>query len=124
MNGKSEKLGMSFSTARARLERDILFDLAMRAGHKCHRCGGEMTRESFSVEHIVPWMQTDDPKKMFFDLDNIAFSHAHCNHKEMVERRRVYADAGERSRAAQRRAWDRLPDKVAQRRARYEKYGY
>ncbi len=38
-----------------------------------------MSRETFSIEHIVPWLDSDDPKGLFFDLNNIAFSHLSCN---------------------------------------------
>lgn len=87
---KSDKLGMSFGTARARLERDLVYKFAIEAGHKCHRCGGDMDRETFSVEHKAPWMRAADPKAAFFDLSNIAFSHTRCNQLEMAERRRRF----------------------------------
>jgi len=45
-----------------------------------------MTRENFTIEHKVPWLDSEDPVKMFFDLDNIAFSHHKCN---VAERRHV-----------------------------------
>lgn len=85
---KSRKLGMSFGTARDRLERDLLFSLATKLGETCYRCGGELTRDTFSVEHKAPWMQAENPKQSFFDLDNVAFSHVRCNQLDMVSRRR------------------------------------
>ena len=84
---KSRLLGMSFATARARLDRDILFMLAVTAGHKCYRCGGELSRDTFSVDHKDNWSLAEDPVKAFFSLENIAFSHQHCNTKEMSDRR-------------------------------------
>lgn len=86
---KSELLGMSFGTAKSRLDRDLLFNLAVSAGHKCSRCGKDLTREDFSVDHISPWMRAEDPKAAFFDPKNIAFSHHHCNTMEMIERKRI-----------------------------------
>ncbi len=76
---KSLALGMSISTARVRLERDILYMLAVSQGHKCYRCGTDMPRDNFSVEHKEPWLNAEDPKATFFDLNNIAFSHHTCN---------------------------------------------
>lgn len=76
---KTQILGVNFSTARARLERDLLFKLATDAGHRCHRCQEALTRDNFSVDHKVNWSTSPDPKAMFFDLENIAFSHHRCN---------------------------------------------
>lgn len=70
---------MNPSTASNRLVKDILFRLAVEAGHKCFQCGGELDRSSFSIEHKVPWIDSENPKELFFDLDNIAFSHHKCN---------------------------------------------
>lgn len=79
-NKKSEQLGMNSSTAQARLLRDILFSLVVETGKNvCHHCGGEITRDDFSIEHIEPWLDSDDPKGVFFDLKNISFSHLRCN---------------------------------------------
>ncbi len=78
---KSVKLGMSYSKAAHRLRRKILFTLAKRCGMtKCYRCDEEITDEvSLSVEHKIGWQYSEDPIKMFWDIDNIAFSHKSCN---------------------------------------------
>ena len=76
---KRDQLGMNPSTASNRLVKDLLFKYATAAGHKCHQCGEELTRETFSIEHILPWLDSDDPTSLFFDLDNIAYSHLKCN---------------------------------------------
>lgn len=76
---KKNQLGMNPSTASGRLLKDILFNLAINAGHKCFQCQGDLTRETFSIEHKIPWLDSDDPARLFFDLDNIAFSHHKCN---------------------------------------------
>jgi len=78
---KTQQLGMNPSTASGRLVKDTLFRLVVEAGHKCYRCGGELTRESFSIEHKVPWLDSEEPRGLFFDQDNIAFSHLACNCK-------------------------------------------
>lgn len=116
---KSQKLGMSFVTARYRLDRDLLFKFATQLGHKCHRCGGELTRDTFSVDHIENWSKSDSPVEAFFDLDNIAFSHVHCNSKEMYDRVRKYENKEERRKANNNR---RVYDPV-ERRTRYLRLG-
>lgn len=41
--------------------------------------GEKISRENFSVEHKIPWLDSENPVKLYFDLDNIAFSHLSCN---------------------------------------------
>ncbi|MBK3437474.1 hypothetical protein M1M11_31720 [Pseudomonas azerbaijanoccidens] len=76
---KTDQLGMNPGTASHRLVKDLLYKFVIGAGHKCHRCGEKMLRENFSIEHIEPWMNSPDPRAMFFDLENIAYSHLKCN---------------------------------------------
>lgn len=76
---KHTQLGMNPGTASGRLVKDLLFKFAVEAGHKCHRCGGELVRETFSIEHKEPWLDSEDPVGLFFDLGNVAFSHLKCN---------------------------------------------
>ena len=38
-----------------------------------------MDRETFSIEHKTPWLDSGDPIGLYFDLDNISFSHLSCN---------------------------------------------
>lgn len=80
MNKKTEQLGMSPSTASGRLVKDILWSMICEIGKDaCCKCGFKMARETFSIEHVVPWLDSDDPVGKFFDLKNIAFSHIKCN---------------------------------------------
>lgn len=77
---KKIQLGMNPSTASGRLVKDLLWDLIKKTDqHHCCKCGLEMSRDSFSIEHIIPWLDSDDPVKLFFDLENISFSHHSCN---------------------------------------------
>lgn len=76
---KHKQLGMNPSTASSRLVKDILFKLATEAGYKCFQCSMELTRDTFSIEHMTPWLDSEDPVGMFFDLENVAFSHLSCN---------------------------------------------
>ncbi|WP_285374251.1 hypothetical protein [Pseudomonas sp. lyk4-TYG-107] len=76
---KKTQLGMDPGTASNRLVKDVLFKLLSELKHRCHHCGLEMSRKDFSIEHKVPWLDSDDPVTLFFDLDNVAFSHIGCN---------------------------------------------
>lgn len=72
------QLGMPQGTAMAILRKRLLFSLAKRAGlHLCLRCGREMTVDDFTVDHKEAW--EGKATELFWDLDNIAFSHSRCN---------------------------------------------
>lgn len=84
MNAKQQKdhqLGMSHGSACNRLRKQIMFDLVKRCGlDDCYQCSKKIeTVEELSIEHKTPWLHSDDPVDLFFDLDNIAFSHLKCN---------------------------------------------
>ncbi len=79
MNRYSHQLDMNFSTASNRLIKDLLFDFVTRAGERCFRCKEELTRDNFSVDHKSPWRNSDNPVELFFDLNNISYSHRSCN---------------------------------------------
>lgn len=87
---KKEQLGINPSTASARLVKDILWSLIVETGKdKCCKCGSSMNRETFSIEHIIPWLDSDDPVGLFFSLENISFSHLSCNFSDARRERRV-----------------------------------
>lgn len=72
---------MPFGTAANRLRKAILFDLVCRLGlDVCHHCEKKIEDiDNFSIEHKTPWLDSDDPVGLFFDMENIAFSHLKCN---------------------------------------------
>lgn len=76
---KSKALGMSFSTADYRLKKLILFNLlAKNHENMCFRCGQRIeTADELTVDHKHPWLDVD--VALFWDMDNIAFSHSRCN---------------------------------------------
>ena len=81
-NRKREKqLGMSIGTASNRLRKKILFDLVKKTNQdNCYRCNKKITDISnLTIEHKVRWLDSKNPIELFFDLDNIAFSHSKCN---------------------------------------------
>jgi len=80
---KTKQLGMNPSTAANRLKKSILFSLAKRLDlNWCYQCGAEIENiHRFTIEHKKPWLDSEDPEHLFFDINNIAFSHASCNYK-------------------------------------------
>ena len=74
-------LGLRNGQGANRLLRAMLFRLAQeRCLTVCYRCGQEiLTVDEFSLDHKVAWRSAPDPEAAFFDLDNVAFSHLHCN---------------------------------------------
>jgi hypothetical protein len=82
MDKQHKALGMNPSTARHRLRMDLLFKMATQLGHTCYRCGEPLTRDTFSLDHKVSWVNHKEPLQMFFDTDNVAFSHQSCNYSD------------------------------------------
>ena len=77
--GMSEQLGMPRGTAANRLRKLVLFDVLKRHNENaCYRCSEIIeSAEQLSIEHKQPWEHVD--ARLFWDLDNIAFSHLSCN---------------------------------------------
>ncbi len=80
MDKKSAFLGMSHGTACYRLRKNLMF--AMAHGRKiepvCFRCGESIDSvDDLSIDHKQPWEGVS--VALFWDLDNIAFSHMGCN---------------------------------------------
>ena len=73
---------MDPGTASNRLKKNLLFEFAKRLDlNWCYQCGAEIDcGEDFTIEHKTPWLHSEDPKGLFFDIDNIAFSHKSCNY--------------------------------------------
>ncbi len=81
---KSAHLGMPWGTACNRLRKMVLFDLLQRHGEAtCYKCKQDITTvEELSIEHKQPWEGRDS--ELFWDLNNIAFSHRCCNTTEVL----------------------------------------
>lgn len=81
---KSEQLGMPFGTATAKLRKTILFSLLKKYNENyCYKCCGEIESEKeLSIEHKTPWLYSESPIELFFNMENIAFSHLECNTKD------------------------------------------
>lgn len=74
-------LGMPHGTAVHQLRKLIMFSLIQELGKDvCYRCSEKINGvEDLSIEHKISWQLSTTPVETFFDLDNIAFSHLHCN---------------------------------------------
>ena len=75
------QLGGNYSTLMHHLRKSIMFDLCVQAGQNlCYQCYEPIEDiAEFSIEHKIPWLDSETPRELFFDLDNIAFSHLLCN---------------------------------------------
>jgi hypothetical protein len=78
---KKRQLGMPLGTASGRLKKIIMLDLLRQLDlNYCFQCGAEIcTEKELSIEHKIPYLDSEDPISLFFDLKNIAFSHLSCN---------------------------------------------
>jgi hypothetical protein len=78
---KNNQLGMPFGTASNRLRKMVLFDLLVQSGKNyCFQCNKLIQSvDELSIEHKIPWLDSENPKLLFFDVCNIAFSHLNCN---------------------------------------------
>jgi len=74
---------MDPGTAAHRLRKAILFSFAKRLDlNWCYQGGCEIEDiHRFTIEHKVPWLDSEDPVDLFFNMDNIAFSHDSCNYR-------------------------------------------
>lgn len=101
MDKKQVQLGMNPSTASGRLIKDLLYNFVIESGHVCFRCEMPLTRETFSIEHMVAWLDSKNPIELFFDPNNIAYSHLRCN--SLASRR--YKMTPEEKALAKKRDW-------------------
>jgi hypothetical protein len=76
---KREQLGLPIGTASHRLRKMMLFHLVRETNRdSCYRCSKKIERvEELVLDHKIPWQ--DNATELFWDLTNVAFSHAWCN---------------------------------------------
>lgn len=120
---RTQQLGMPYGTACGRLRKQLMFALLQRLdAAKCFRCGEEIeSAATLSVEHKTPWLDSDDPSGLFFDLDNIAFSHLVCNSRaaRRPTKRRLSPEA---CRETDRKRWRENKRRNYSKEARAKKY--
>ena len=80
-SGKSAFLGMSVGTAVSILRKILLCNLLVKYGENvCYRCNESIEHiDSLIIEHIRPWMYNDPA--LYWDTENVAYSHLSCNSK-------------------------------------------
>lgn len=73
------ELGMLPATAMSKLRKVVFFNqLKKHNENVCVRCGQEIVSPNeLSIEHIKPWEGIS--VELFWDLNNVAFSHLKCN---------------------------------------------
>lgn len=76
---KNDFLGMPYGTAMGRLRKKVMLHLLQQLGKdKCFRCGKKIeSAKDLSIDHIESWLNKD--VDLFWDLNNISFSHLRCN---------------------------------------------
>lgn len=123
---KRKQLGMAAGTANARLRKLILFSLVQKTEQDtCFRCGKRIeTVDELSIEHKQSWL--DVSVELFWDLDNIAFSHLSCNvaaskkpHQKFFTKEERLASKRRRNASTKRKTYT-----PAKRRQRYEIEGH
>jgi len=128
LDKKSAQLGMSAGTASNRLVKDLLWNFIVRCGDcNCCKCGQPMARDTFSIEHLDPWLDSLDPVSMFFDLENIGYSHLSCNIGSARKPNKLSPDELEVKRIAaneKRKLDQRAVYSLERRRAKYSTTGY
>lgn len=83
-------------TASNRLRKLIIWNFVTKYGEDtCFQCGEKITSiDDLSIEHKVPWMYSGREQELYFDLDNVTFSHISCNKGAA---RKTYAKCGTKS---------------------------
>ena len=101
MDKKKEQLGMNPGTAAHRLRKNLLFEYVRKCGENvCYQCGKKIENiDNFSIEHKIPWLDSKDPIGLFFDVNNIAFSHLACNSGSARRPNKKYENMYEKDRA-------------------------
>lgn len=127
---KNEQLGMNYGTASHKLKKSMMFYMAQELGmDTCFQCEKTIqTLEEFSVEHKVPWLDSEDPLAFFFAIENIAFSHLGCNAGAARQPRKKYTTPEERRLSRNTTARERYSKKIkeeriATRRRKYTMHG-
>lgn len=119
----AEQLGQPADKAQAILRRRVMLALIQKAGLDCcARCGARLVDpDDIALDHVVPWRNSQNPKKLFWDLDNVRFSHKHCNIEHSL-RRKSKAEKRARENARRRERYRNDPEFAATRKAMARRY--
>lgn len=76
----NDQLRQNRRTASHKLNRKIMFSLLVETGRgTCVRCECDLNEDTFSIDHMENWLNSEDPRGLFFDIKNIDFSCKLCN---------------------------------------------
>lgn len=123
---KQQQLGMNPGTASNRLVKDLLWNFVESTGKgDCCKCNQPMLRTNFSIEHVNPWLDSEDPVGLFFDIGNISYSHIRCNIADARKPTKTGESPTVRGNRTQRERWSAMTKEQQQQRRRdkYLKYG-
>lgn len=72
---------MTISSAVGKLRKSLLFHFVSKLGlNNCYRCGLIIESvDDFTMDHKINWLGEEKAKDLFFDVENIKFSHFACN---------------------------------------------
>ena len=103
---------MNEGTANHRLNRMVMFSLIKKCNmDSCFRCGEKIESvKEMSIDHMEDWLHSKDPVKLFFDTENIKFSHISCNSR--VTRRLKYKTTEEKKEAKKKHNMDRYANRA------------
>jgi len=104
---------MSPGKASGRLKKEIMFNLLSRLGENiCFQCLKTIdSADELSVEHKTPWLNSEDPCRLFYDPENIAFSHLRCNSSAARRPNKIYNDPKDADRAHDRKR-NKYPERI------------
>ena len=94
MDKRDIQLGMNQGTASRHLRNAMLLMLAQKCGmDHCFRCGLKIESvKELSLDHKQDWLNVD--VALYWDLNNIAFSHLKCNTVHQRTNRALHAPVG------------------------------
>jgi hypothetical protein len=120
---KSATLGMPHGTAMHHLRKNVMFHLLKKLNENvCFKCSAAIEKvEDLSIEHKKPWEGIS--AELFWDIENVAFSHLHCNRPDRQFRKYTPEQAVvvRREKTAQ---YMRNVYTTERRRQKYERTGY
>lgn len=89
---------MDPGTAQSQLKNILFFDLIQMVNKDiCFHCQKKIeTEDDLSIEHKEPWLDSENPKELFWDKKNVTFSHRSCNFSKARRTNQKYQTAEER----------------------------
>ena len=76
-----KQLGMTLGKARNVLYAKMLLHYAKESGNDfCSKCNQPIDLPSeVSLDHIIPWRNSEQATELYFDINNVSLAHKKCN---------------------------------------------